>query len=267
MPEGDTIFRAACTLRAVLENRRIDAATSQDPAIRADALIGQTVTSVEARGKHLLLHLDSHSAIHSHMGMTGSWHIYSTGAAWRKPQSKASLVLSVERTEVVCFSPKTLEILSTDALRRHRFLTNLGPDLLKNPFPEEEALQRFRQCGRLTLGDAVMHQGIVCGVGNVYKSEGLFLTNMSPFQVVDEFSDEQLLDLLKELRGLMRRNLQGFRRRTRFAADGSSLWVYSRSGEPCLKCGQLIRMQRQGNLGRSTYWCPTCQTLETSAVP
>jgi endonuclease-8 len=124
---------------------------------------------------------------------------------------------------------------------------------------DHELIRRFRIHEATPIGEALMNQTIVCGVGNVYKSEVLFICRVNPFTLVGELSDDQLLRLLQRARKLMRRNLEGYPRRTRFASDGRRQWVYGRRNDPCLVCGGRIQMRRQGDLGRSTFWCPTCQ--------
>jgi endonuclease-8 len=269
MPEGDTIYRTAVSLRPALEGGRIARAQLRDRQFEAESLVGVMVTSVEARGKHLLMHLDADGAIHSHMGMTGSWHIYRPGEPWLKPTRYASLQLAVElptaprrhemQLEVICFSPKLLELLTADQLRRHPHLTRLGPDLLAADFDVAEAVARFRAHNGVPLGEAVMNQTIVCGIGNVYKSDLLFLMGFDPFAAVERFTDSELTAMIEKGRGLMRRNLTGAPRQTRYQGDGRRLWCYGRSGEACFKCGTKIRLSRQGEQGRTTCWCPSCQ--------
>jgi endonuclease VIII len=263
MPEGDTIYRTAVQLRSVLAGQTICEATSQVGGPDPHSLVGRRVEAIEARGKHLLIHLDDGQAIHSHMGMTGSWHVYRSDQAWLKPARRAHLVLHLPAAVCVCFTPKTLEILTAHGVRRHPYLSRLGPDLLSERFGVQDVVQRLRQRSDLPVGEAVMDQTLVCGIGNVYKSELLFLQRLDPFCRVGDLSDSQLEQLVQSARQLMRRNLQGSRRTTRFGRDGQRLWVYGRSGEKCLQCGSIIRMRRQGGLGRSTYWCPTCQSSQS----
>lgn len=264
MPEGDTIYRAAMSLRKVLPEEEIVFAESPLGMMDAESLVGQSVVNIEARGKHLLMFLDDERVIHSHMGMTGSWHIYPVGTPYNKPAKWAGLILELVEYHVVCFSPKILELLTPTQFRRHDFLRRLGPDFLSPDIDWDDVLQRFRIHNPTPLGEAIMNQTIVCGAGNVYKSEVLFLCELSPFQTVGSLSDEELLHVLKRCRTLMRRNLDGAPRRTRFSGQGHRLWVYNRSGEECLKCGETIRMKRQGDLGRSTYFCPVCQKVEVN---
>lgn len=276
MPEGDTIYRSAATLRRALEGRIIRAARGREREIDADrdrsrgvhldpaALIDRTVTSIEARGKHLLVHLDDRSAVHSHMGMTGSWHVYGADVPWRKPARNATLVLELDSDAVVvCFTPKTLEHLSQTRLRRHPWLQRLGPDILATTLDEDEIIRRLARHGMAAIGAAILDQSIVCGIGNVYKSEVLFLERIDPFARVSTLDEESRRRIVRRCRDLMRRNLEGYPRRTRMGRDGARQWVYGRSGERCMKCGARIRMRRQGDLGRSTYYCPSCQQQES----
>ena len=259
MPEGDTIHRTANTLRPWLVGQTITAAQSRDNVVEAESLVAQQVTSIEARGKHLLIHFAHGLTIHGHSGMTGSWHIYPHGEAWQKPARQAALVLETHQLSVVFFNPKTLELLTPTQLRRHRFLGSLGPDLLADQIDLPAVADRFLARAHLPIGEAVMNQTIACGIGNVYKSELLFLKNMDPFAAVGCQSREALIELLQLARELMQFNLQPQPRTTRREGSGGRLWVYGRRGEPCYLCGAAIHLSRQGDLGRTTYWCPACQ--------
>ena len=267
MPEGDTIYRAAKSLRPALEGRQIVAAKGWKRFVDSTQLRGDTVKTVEARGKHLLFHLQSGNTIHSHMGMTGSWHIYEQNQPWQKPPQQAALTLETDRNySVVCFTPKLLELLSATDLRRHRWLARLAPDLLDPNFGHvdtDEILRRFHIHRSTPIGEAIMNQSVICGVGNVYKSEVLFLLGLNPFAAVKEFDADTLKSLVTESRRLMRRNLDGRSRQTKFGMNGrpGKKWVYGRSGDGCLKCGATIQMRRQGDLGRSTYYCVECQKV------
>lgn len=281
MPEGDTIFRTAARLRHDLQGRTVTDAVSRQPGLDAGSLVGHAVRSVEARGKHLLIHFDDGRSVHSHMGMTGSWHVYEPGRSWQKPERRAALVIeatvgpmdaesdiasrstaSRDRQSAViavCFSPKNLELLTRTALRGHPHLLRLGPDLLAPELDYPEVMRRIRVHEISPIGEALMNQTILSGIGNVYKSETLFAVRCHPFLPVGRLSDSRVTSIVMTARKLMLRNLDGYPRRTRFAADGRRLWVYNRSGEPCFVCGTSITMRRQGDLGRSTYWCPECQ--------
>jgi endonuclease-8 len=258
MPEGDTIHRTATRLRSVLPGQVLTLVRGQPP-LALDRLTGTTVTGVEARGKHLLIHATDGWTLHSHMGMTGSWHLYRPGEAWQKPAHRAQAVLETAAWLAVCFTPKTLELLTRTQLKRHVYLQHLGPDILVEPLAVPEIIERFRRHDTRPLGEAVMDQSIVCGIGNIYKSELLFLERLNPFEPVTQCSQQQLAALVERAHSLMRINLDNAARRTRFRPDGRRFWVYGRHGQACFVCGQKITVQRQGDLGRSTYYCPGCQ--------
>ena len=257
MPEGDTIYVAANRLRKTLRGQAVTVTSS---IIEPAPIDGKVVDLVESRGKHLLIHFDGDHVVHTHLGMKGAWHFYAPDEPWRKSATQAAISLrSIHGTNAVCFLPKTIELLTTHQLRRHRWLSRLGPDILAEPFDLERILSNlYRQPGR-PIGAALLDQTIVMGIGNVYKSELLFLQRLHPFRATADFPKEALTALMLKANQLMRANLDGRPRRTRFGRDGSRSWVYGRSGQPCFQCGTNIRMQRQGDLGRSTYWCPECQ--------
>ncbi len=258
MPEGDTIFRTAVQLRKVLDGETIVDASGRWEVEDAASLIGRRMEGIESRGKHLLMHFDDERVVHSHMGMTGSWHIYRPKEAWQKSERAAALTLRTDRFCVVCFSPKLIELITTQRLRRNEYLNRLGPDLLGPRPNDRELLTRFRSQNPVPIGQVVMNQTVVCGIGNVYKSEVLFLERIHPLTPVAVLSDQQILAIVKRSIDLMRRNLEGYPRRTRFSPGGNA-WVYGRMGSECFKCGVAIEMLRQGDLARSTYFCPQCQ--------
>lgn len=259
MPEGDTIHRTAATLRPWLIGRKILATDGWADWLDHASIKGHAVTSIEARGKHLLLHLDDGRVVHGHSGMTGSWHLYPHGERWLKPARRAALVLETDQLVVVFFNPKVLELLSPTQLRCHPHLSRLGPDLLGDVLDVDQVIARFRTQNHKPIGEAVMNQTLCCGIGNIYKSELLFLENIDPFAPVANLDDLALADLIDLARELMQHNLQGQIRTTRVAGDGGKLWVYGRSGEACYLCGTTIQLRRQGDLGRTTYWCRECQ--------
>jgi endonuclease-8 len=260
MPEGDTILRTARTLGRALEGRRIRRSEGADVADR-------TVTSVEARGKNLLVHFDDGRALHTHMRMTGSWHVYRPGERWQRPAWRARVVLETDAFVAVCFDAPVARMLAPGADRRAPDLASLGPDILAPDFDAREASARLRLRGEAPIGEALVAQGAVAGVGNVYKSETLFLCGVNPFGPVRDLSDETLRNVLARARELMRSSADGRipAAERRALGRGVRAWVYRRSGRPCRRCGTTIRMRRQGEAGRSTYWCPSCQPPSAGA--
>ena len=265
MPEGDTIFRTAEVLRAALSGRRITAARAQpQPGLRRvpdlSRLVGATVTDVEARGKHLLIGFENGLTLRSHMRMRGSWHRYGPNERWRLPLRRASAILETAESVAVAFDTPVVELLTEADLRRSRALTTLGPDLLSGAFDGEEALRRLRERNGEALGNVLLDQRAVAGIGNVYKSEVAFLQGMDPWAKVAAFDDIELMDSLRTARRLLHANTRGGARVTTDSpVRGQGLWVYGRVGRPCRRCGTRIEVARQGELARLTYWCPRCQ--------
>ncbi|MGH2401913.1 MAG: DNA-formamidopyrimidine glycosylase family protein [Candidatus Limnocylindria bacterium] len=273
MPEGDTIFRTAEVLRATLVNRRItDARAQAQPGLRSvpdlSRLIGATVTSVESRGKHLLIGFDNGLTLRSHLRMKGSWHRYRPGERWRLPQRRASAILEALEAVVVAFDTPIVELLTDADLRRSRALTTLGPDLLSREFDAEEALQRLRERSDEQLGNALLDQRALAGIGNVYKSEVCFLAGLDPWAAVGAFEGAELLAAMRTARRLLQANVRGDARvTTGNQLRGQGLWVYGRARRPCRRCGTPIQVRRQGELARLTYWCPRCQPARPLPSP
>ena len=260
MPEGDTIYRAAARVRSVLAGHTIVATTGSWKVMDADSLVNTSVSRVVSRGKHLLIHLDNGRVLHSHLGLTGSWHVYPAGEPWKKPQTSAALSLHTANHQVVCFNPKQIELMSERQLARNPWMKRLGPDLISESPTDETVITRFRTQNSVAIGEAVMNQSVVSGIGNIYKSEVLFLEQTHPQTLVRDLSDAEILSIVRTAAHLLKANRLSVRRRTRRRATGSRLWVYKRAGQPCQKCGGTIQLIRQGNLGRTTYFCSACQS-------
>jgi endonuclease-8 len=263
MPEGDTILRAARTLARRLEGKTITAFSSTVPSMARADLLGHAIARVEARGKNLLIHFDDGRALHTHMRMTGSWHVYLPGERWKRPASFARVVLEVEGCVAVCFSAPIVELFAPGEVEATRDLANLGPDILATSFDIDTAIARMRAAGSMAIGEAVLDQRLVAGIGNIYKSETLFLQKTNPFGAIVDHADDALRAILLEARRLMSANLapgSGMRTTTRTGTRARH-FAYGRSGEPCLVCGDRIRMRRQGTAMRSTDFCRTCQSV------
>lgn len=271
VPEGDTIYHTATVLRRVLVGKRVtgfDTTVPQVAAVNARRLVvGRMVQDVASRGKHLLVTFRDPDAgpqhdltLHTHMRMTGSWHVYHIGVPWRKPERLAKVVLRVDGVVAPCFSAPIVELLTVSALARHLSLARLGPDAIANEFDECEVLGRLKARADLSVGEGLLLQQVVAGVGNVFKSEILFLERVNPFARLGDLPDEALLRVIAQTRRLLLLNRRPGLRRTRATLDPEGrIWVYRRSGRGCYRCGFAIQMRRQGPEARSTYFCPRCQ--------
>src|SRR3954454_2395342 len=188
MPEGDTLFRTAAGRRPSLVGRSVERARSQapGPVPQVARLIGHRVDAVESQGKNLLIRFDCGLELRTHLRMNGSWHRYRPGERWRRPPGRARLVLEVPGSVAVCFDAPVVELFETRAETLHPSLGQLGPDLLAPDFDADEALRRLRAPERETLeiAAALLDQRALAGIGNVYKSETLWLERVSPFVTV-----------------------------------------------------------------------------------
>lgn len=272
MPEGDTLFRTATTLRKALLDRKVTRFETSLPTVATTdenyRAAGRVITRVEAKGKHLLITFGPGEGaaramplvLHTHLRMTGSWHIYRPGEAWQKPAHRAVAVIHTEEWIAPCFSAPIVELLTEARANRLKSVVELGPDAITEEFDAEEAFRRMRGFPDQPIGVAIMNQRLLAGVGNVYKSEVLFLRRMSPFVQVRDLPDADLQALIAESHRLLMLNRERGERQTHFGLDQrAKLWAYGRSGDPCRVCGQKIRMRRQGIDARSTYYCPLCQ--------
>ena len=273
MPEGDTIHQLAGVLEGELVGRRIQDARIEHQGSRT--LADAEVDDVFAVGKHLFVST-GRWALRTHMGMHGSWHRYRPGERWRKPRWSASCVLAFGDRDYVCFAASEVELVDLEGDRHRAFLRRLGPDLLAQGVNPAEAVGRARE--RLDpdapLVDVLLDQRVAAGIGNVYKSELLFLEGLAPTTELRAVSDGQLEAIYARAAGALVRNVGPGPRRLRAPrpAEGGSpaldedpgLWVYGRSGEPCLLCGSSIERARLGRHRRGTWWCPGCQPSSLS---
>jgi endonuclease-8 len=277
MPEGDTLYRIAAGLRPYLVGRSVIAASARQPGPRAEALVGATITSVDSVGKHLLIRFDSGLELRTHLGLRGSWHRYSPVERWRRPPSCARIVLQVAGSVAVCFDAPTVELFASRSESIHPVLSSLGPDLLRPGFEGEgavEAARRLRDPARasLTIAEALLDQRALAGIGNIYKSEVLFIERVNPFRRVGDVDGDALGRLILTARRLLLANREGGARVTTDpgVADrrgAGRLWVYGRAGRPCRRCGAAILDRRHGRLNRRTFWCPGCQPDPGEAQP
>src|SRR5436190_6588098 len=258
MPEGDTIHHAAHRIRPVLEGRVPDEIRTPHPRFKAnrwpERLAGRAVTAVDARGKHLFLHFEGELALHSHLRMTGAWGVYGPGRRWGRAPRRAWLVLRGGDTEVVQFDGPVLELMTESRTRFDRRLAMLGPDILAPDFDEAEVLRRLRgDDPTRPIGDALLDQRTIAGIGNLWKCEGCFEAGVDPWRPAGEVSDDEVRAVLTFTRPAMQHSAEhGFMVRPSA--------VHDRAGRPCPRCGTRIERRGQWVDNRPTFWCPGCQS-------
>ena len=244
MPEGDTLHRAARALQPLV-GERVEVETPHPRAAvkrLAERLDGRRLLAVEAAGKNLLLRFEDGVVLRSHLRMSGRWQVRARGS---KLVGRPWLVLRGSEREAVLWNGPVLE-LDDRAVRR------LGPDILEQPPDLATMIANLRLDHRRDVGDALLDQRLVAGIGNLWKAEALWAARVSPWRPVAEVSDEELRAVLQAAHELMAASVETGRERR---------LVYNRAGRPCRRCGAPIEARGQGDANRTAYWCPACQAF------
>jgi len=273
MPEGDSLHRVAQMLHPKLVGQRLASLVLVRSQARTEGLIGSEIRSVEARGKNLLVHFAAGWSLHVHLKMNGRVRIYPKATAPRVPMNATSALLETQAQRVVVYAAPIARLLRTRDLVGDFHFRDLGPDLLATSFDLTEACTRLKIRKARPLGEAIMDQSVVAGIGNVWKSELCFSLRLDPFAPVESHTYEELSGLLSLARTQMFDNVYGPKRTIPDPFEGRGerkarldrrqgehvLSVYEREGKACYDCGSTIEMRRQGEQQRSTYYCPECQ--------
>jgi endonuclease VIII len=250
MPEGDALHRAARRLQ-LLVGERVAVETPHPQASvggLAERLHGRRLESVEAAGKNLLLQFEGGLVLRSHLRMRGRWQVRARDGS--APRGRPWLVLRSESHEALLWNGPVLELTARGTRR-------LGPDILADP-PDVAAMiaNLRRQHPARELGEALLDQRLVAGIGNLWKAESLWRAELSPWRRLGDVSEGELERVLGEAARLMRASAEG---------GGEERRIYRRTGRPCPRCGTPIRSRGQGDDNRTAYWCPGCQRGEGSA--
>jgi endonuclease-8 len=282
MPEGDSIFRSARSLHRVLAGHavtRFDTAYAHLDRVNVDTpVVGRIVERCESAGKHLLIVFSGDLILRTHMRMSGSWHIYRHGERWWRAPQAMRVRIDTAEIVAVAFDVPVAEFVTTRQLETRGPVAELGPDLLGATFDRDEAIRRIVTSGARAIAPTLLDQRIVAGIGNVYKSEVLFLSGVhpdTPSSAVPPATLERMMDIA---RGLLQDNVvdgtspriqtyRNLRQLSPASEHDDSLWVYGRGGKPCRKCGTPIESKKMGIDARSTYWCPNCQRLNLGSDP
>lgn len=259
MPEGDTIWLAGRRLHDALAGSRLTRSDFRVPQLATTDLAGRTVAEVVSRGKHLLTRVDDDLTLHTHFRMEGSWHLYRHGDRWRGgPQWQVRVVLETAGWQAVGYRLPVVELLPRE--READAVGHLGPDILGPDWDPAEALRRLGTRPEREIGDALLDQRNLAGIGNLYKTESLFLSGVSPWTLVGEVAD--LAGLVGRAARLLEANKETARQvTTGDTRPGRAHWVFERQGRPCLRCGATVASADQGSAPytRISYWCPRCQ--------
>ncbi len=259
MPEGDTVWLTARRLREALAGRELARAELRVPSLATTNLTGRRVEDVVARGKHLLLRVSGGWTLHTHLRMDGAWRVFAPHERWRGgPAHQIRAVLGNMEAVAVGYRLPVLELLATadeDSVVGH-----LGPDLLGPGWDPAEAVRRLLADPARPIGEALLDQRNLAGIGNVYKSELCFLRGVTPWTPVGAVvAPERMVVLARKL--LDANKARHGHITTGDPRRGRAHWVYDRAHQPCLRCATPVRLARQGppEDARVTFWCPSCQ--------
>jgi endonuclease-8 len=255
VPEGDTVWQTARRLDA-LTGQVVTSSDFRIPSLATVDLSGRLVLATVSRGKHLLTRLEDGMTLHSHLRMEGRWDVQRPGSAWRRPEHEARVVLRTGSTEAIGYAV-LVDLVATVA--EDSLVGHLGPDLLGADWNAEEAVRRIERLPHVPIGEALLNQRNLAGIGNIFRAEACFLAGLDPHDPVAAVPDLPKLvrlchQLLEAHRDRHSRITTGDRR------PGRRLWVYQRRGG-CLRCSTPIRTGELGAEGseRSVWWCPSCQ--------
>jgi endonuclease VIII len=259
MAEGDTVHRNAARIEAALGAGPLVEASAPNPrsplrlqSERLGSLAGRRLVRADAHGKHLFLRFEGDLTLHCHQGARGSWRVYERGARGRRRLADAWLAMSSATATVAEFGGSRLRLLTEAELRADPRLRALGPDVLEAAFTVERGLAALRATGQSReLGEVLLDQSVIAGVGNVYKAEACFAARIDPWRRLEALRDDELRCVIVEVASLMRAGLE---------TGARPHDVYRRAGRPCLRCGEPVRSREQGDANRTTYWCARCQT-------
>jgi endonuclease-8 len=259
MPEGDTVWLAGERMREALAGRVLTTSDFRVPQLATTDLTGRQVLDVVPRGKHLLTRLEGGLTLHTHFRMDGTWHLYRPHARWTGgAEWQVRLVLGNAEWTAVGYRLPVVELLET--ADEERVVGHLGPDVLGPDWDLDEAVRRLRADPAREIGMALLDQRNLAGLGNLYRTEVLFLRGLTPWVVVADVPD--LPKLVETGRRLMTANRGHWEQTTTGSLRrGEDHWVFERAGRPCRRCGTRIASAEQGEApyARLSYWCPRCQ--------
>jgi len=256
VPEGDVVWYTAQRLHEALVGRVLTRSDFRVPRYATVDLSGQPVTEAVSRGKHLLIRTGNGLTVHTHLKMDGSWHIRPADAGPpRRNVHQIRLLLANTRWQAVGYLLGITEVLPTAS--ESRVTGHLGPDLLGPDWDAAEAVRRLERSAARPIGEALLDQRNLAGIGNLFKSEVLFLRGVSPWKQVGDVKDlPKMVDLARRLLDANKARIGQVT--TGDTTPGRQTWVFGRQGAPCRRCGTQIRKRTDG-AERMTFWCPSCQ--------
>lgn len=260
MPEGDTVWLTAHRLHKALAGRILTTTDFRVPALATVDLRGRTVTAVLSRGKHLLARVDDDLTVHSHLRMDGSWYLSAAGAPAPRKHPEHMIRALLGNADWLATGYRVHDLRLLQRAREAEVVGHLGPDLLGPDWDPEVAVANLARCPQVPIGEALLDQSLLAGIGNMYKAEVLFIERVNPWSPVGTVPN--LPQVVATSYRLLRANRDHPEQSTTgLTGRGKDHWVYERAGHPCRRCGNVVLRAEQGakTRARSTYWCATCQ--------
>ena len=266
MPEGDVVLRTARRLHAALAGKALTKSDLRWPSLATVDLTGRPVLEVVAVGKNLLIRVtslagepDGGLTLHSHLRMDGSWHVHRTGERWNaRPEHGIRVILGNGEWTAIGHRLGLLDLVAT--VDEAGIIGHLGPDILAPEWNLAEATDRIAAHPDRTIGETLLDQRVIAGIGTFFMTEACFLRGVNPWRPVREVAD--LRALTEMAHRLMTANVErAVQVTTGDARRGQEQWVHSRSGRPCRRCRTTIRVAPLGlpPAQRVAFWCPSCQ--------
>jgi len=258
MPEGDTVWLAARRMHGALAGQVLTGSDFRVPSLATTDLRGREVLEVVNRGKHMLTRMSGDLTLHTHFRMDGTWHVYRPGQRWRGPDWQVRVALSTPRSVAVGYRLPVVELVATTD--EHLVVGHLGPDLLGEDWDAQRAVANLQADPQRAVGEALLDQRVLAGLGNMWRCEVLFLRGVSPWAPVTAAGDlDRMVDV--SYRVLQANKGRGEQAVTGSLRRGESNYVYARAGKACRRCRTPISKAMQGPplVARETYWCSRCQ--------
>ncbi|MDA8196783.1 MAG: hypothetical protein M0019_06195 [Actinomycetota bacterium] len=265
MPEGDTIFRISQNLGRHLIQKRVAKSYLRPIPYSEELLVGKVIEDVTSIGKNLFIVFEDDRILRAHSKMFGSWHLYSPGVRWKRSARHAVCVIETGDVVAVAFDVPLLQLGLGVERTLGSFRSELGSDLIRDELEVETAFMKLRQfSGDVSIGEALLDQRIVAGIGNIYRCETLFKVRMSPYRPAKDVAIEELAEMLEVARSDLKFNAtQNANVKRVFDSDIEGTFVYGRSGLPCRICTNAVRRRTLGSpnerIPRPIFYCPNCQ--------
>jgi endonuclease-8 len=261
VPEGDTVFRTAARLNQALAGEPLTTTDLRWPELSTLDFRGVTTEEVVSRGKNILHRLANGVTIHSHLRMEGQWRVDATDRLTSRAMADPQIRAVVGTATWTAVGKRLGDLNVVETSDEGRLVGHLGPDVLGADWDPAEAARRVHATPT-TIAAALLDQRNLAGVGTLYAAETLFLERVNPWTPAAELDEAvvaAVVDRAHTLLDVGRRH--AIQTTTGSQRRGETAWVHARSGRPCRRCGETLRVAKVGEAPRerTMFYCPRCQ--------